>query len=238
MKTKENQERKTNSGAATEVNSHSSHQHALRIKICGMKDPENILQTATLKPHFMGFIFYPKSPRYAQALNISVLNELPKSIKKIGVFVNEDIDNILTIVYKYKLDGVQLHGSELVKTCRDIKDSGLIVIKAFPIEESYNFRVTKTYEGVCDYFLFDTKTDAFGGSGKKFDWTMLNEYKGQTPFILSGGIAQEDIYAIQKIEHPLFYGIDLNSKFETKAGHKNVESLREFLKEIKIHKTH
>ena len=200
----------------------------LAIKICGMKFPENIFAVAALKPDFMGFIFYPKSPRYAEPLNIETLNALPKSIKKIGVFVNEDIEDILTIVYKYNLDGVQLHGSENVDVCKKLNDAGLLVLKAFPITDANNFKVTKTYEGACDYFLFDTKTEAYGGSGVKFDWSILNEYKGETSFILSGGIAPEDAEAILKIEHPKFAGIDLNSKFELKPGLKNVELLRKF----------
>ncbi len=204
----------------------------LTIKICGMKFPSNIFDIADLHPDFMGFIFYPKSPRYAEPLDVEVLNALPKSIKKIGVFVNETLENILTIVFKYKLDGVQLHGNEQVEMCEKLHNTGLIVIKAFPIAEAYNFKVTKIYEGACDYFLFDTKTDAFGGSGLKFDWNMLKEYTGKTPFLLSGGIASNDAESIQNIDHPLFAGIDLNSKFEVKPGLKNVELLNGFLKGI------
>ena len=199
------------------------------IKICGLKYPENIQAVSALKPDFMGFIFYPKSPRYAEPLDIKTLEALPPTIKKIGVFVNEDIENILTIAYKYKLDGLQLHGTELVDMCRKLKKLGYLVIKAFPIAEAYNFKVTKAYEGVCDYFLFDTKTDAYGGSGVKFNWQILKEYKGETPFFLSGGIAVDDAEAIRKIEHPLFAGIDLNSKFELKPGLKNISLLKEFI---------
>jgi len=203
------------------------------LKICGLKYPDNILAVAALKPDFMGFIFYPKSPRYAEPLDSRVLAALPATIKKIGVFVNEDIENILTIAYKYKLDGLQLHGSELVDMCRKLKKLGYIIIKAFPIAEAYNFKVTKSYEGVCDYFLFDTKTDAYGGSGVKFNWQMLKEYTGETPFLLSGGIAADDAEAIQKIEHPKFAGIDLNSKFEDKPGLKNISVLKEFIRNFK-----
>ena len=203
------------------------------LKICGMKYSENIQEAAALKPDFMGFIFYPKSPRYAEPLDITALDALPPSIKKIGVFVNESKENILTIGYKYKLDGVQLHGSELVDMCRELKKLGYIVIKAFPIAEAYNFRVTKGYEGVCDYFLFDTKTESYGGSGVKFNWQILKEYKGETPFLLSGGIEADDAEAILKIEHPKFAGIDLNSKFEIKPGLKNISLLKEFISHFK-----
>ena len=199
------------------------------LKICGLKYPENIQAVSDLKPDFMGFIFYPKSPRYAEPLDSAVLNSLPATIKKIGVFVNEDLENTLTIAYKYKLDGLQLHGAELVDMCRELKKLGYLVIKAFPIAETYNFKVTKSYEGVCDYFLFDTKTEAYGGSGLKFNWKMLNEYTGDTPFLLSGGIALDDAEAIQKIEHPKFAGIDLNSKFEVKPGLKNISLLKDFI---------
>jgi len=199
------------------------------LKICGLKYPENIQAVSDLKPDFMGFIFYPKSPRYAEPLDNAVLNSLPATIKKIGVFVNEDLENTLTIAYKYKLDGLQLHGAELVDMCRELKKLGYLVIKAFPIAEAYNFKVTKSYEGVCDYFLFDTKTEAYGGSGLKFNWKMLNEYTGDTPFLLSGGIALDDAEAIQKIEHPKFAGIDLNSKFEVKPGLKNISLLKDFI---------
>lgn len=205
----------------------------MKIKICGMKFPDNIEAIAPLKPDFMGFIFYPKSPRYAEPLDVKALQSLPKIIKKIGVFVNEDLENILTIATKYDLDGVQLHGSELVDMCRTLRKAGFIVIKAFPIAEAYNFKVTKAYEGACDYFLFDTKTDAYGGSGLKFNWGMLDEYVGETPFLLSGGIAADDAEAILKIEHPLFAGIDLNSKFEIKPGEKNVSLLQRFIDQLK-----
>ncbi len=204
------------------------------VKICGMKYPENIQAVAALHPDFMGFIFYPKSPRYAEPLSPEVLDVIPASIKKIGVFVNEDLENILTIVYKYKLNGVQLHGSEMVSMCAQLKEAGLIVIKAFPIAEAINFIPAKRYEGVCDYFLFDTKTDAYGGSGLKFNWEMLDEYSGETPFFLSGGIAADDVESIQKINHPKFAGIDLNSKFEIRPGEKNVELLSVFLDTINM----
>lgn len=202
------------------------------IKICGMKVPENIKQVAALRPDLMGFIFYPKSPRYAEPLDAETMTALPESIRKIGVFVNEDLERILTLTYKYKLDGVQLHGTENAAICRELKEAGLLVLKAFPIADAYNFKVTGAYEGVCDYFLFDTKTATYGGSGQKFDWGILNEYKGETAFLLSGGIGADDADAILKINHPKMAGIDLNSKFEISAGLKNVELLKSFLTEL------
>lgn len=198
-----------------------------------MKHPENIQNVAALQPDMMGFIFYPKSPRFAAPLDEATLRALPKSIKKIGVFVNENLENILTIATKYDLDGVQLHGTELVNMCKELRKAGYLVLKAFPIAEAYNFKVTKAYEGACDYFLFDTKTDAYGGSGVKFNWGMLSEYVGETPFLLSGGIAADDAGAVLKIEHPKFAGIDLNSKFEISPGLKNVDLLKGFIKQLR-----
>ncbi|MEI8085562.1 MAG: phosphoribosylanthranilate isomerase [Paludibacter sp.] len=205
----------------------------MKIKICGMKFPDNIEAIASLKPDFMGFIFYPKSPRFAEPLDALALKKLPSTIKKIGVFVNENLENILTIAFTYKLDGVQLHGTELVGMCKELKSAGYIVIKAFPIAEAYNFKVTKDYEGACDYFLFDTKTDAYGGSGVKFNWSMLDDYVGETPFLLSGRISADDAEAILKIEHPKFAGIDLNSKFEVKPSLKDQLKLKTFINKLK-----
>ncbi|MDR0812096.1 MAG: phosphoribosylanthranilate isomerase [Paludibacter sp.] len=206
---------------------------ALKIKICGMRDADNIMKISALKPNYLGFVFYPKSPRYAANVNPEVLRKIPSDIKKIGVFVNESLKNILTIAYKFNLDGVQLHGAENIEICKELKNTGLTVIKAFSIFDKSNFLPTKKYEEVCDFFLFDTKvSDAYGGSGVKFDWSLLNEYKGQTPFFLSGGISPDDAEAILQIKHPQFFGIDINSKFETRAGEKNAELLKEFLDKL------
>ena len=204
------------------------------IKVCGLRDAANILQVARLQPDMMGFIFYSRSPRNAEKLNPSVLSQIPNSIKKIGVFVNEDLENILTIIRKYNLDGVQLHGAENFRLCQKLKEKAkVMVIKAFPIMTDDNFKVTNDYESVCDYFLFDTKTDVYGGSGLKFDWTMLNAYHGNKDFILSGGISADDIEPILKINHPKMAGIDLNSKFEIKPGLKDIEKLKYFIHEIR-----
>ena len=205
----------------------------MQIKICGMKYPENILEVSTLHPDYMGFIFYLKSPRFADRLDLSVLNSLPKNIKKVGVFVNESLENILTCIEKYNLDAVQLHGADNKKLCREIKEEAkTMVIKVFPIMASYNLKVTKDYEEVADLFLFDTKTDLYGGSGQKFNWNILHDYQGEKDFLLSGGISADDVKAIRKIEHPKMIGVDLNSRFEIKPGLKNVEMLRNFIEEL------
>jgi len=198
-----------------------------------MKYPDNIREMAQLQPDFMGFIFYPNSPRFVGHLDVNTLGALPTSIKKTGVFVNENLENILTCISKYNMDAVQLHGADNLKLCRRIREEAkTIVIKVFPIMDASNFKVTGDYEEVADYFLFDTKTDLYGGSGQKFNWNILDEYKGNKPFLLSGGIGIDDVKALRAIDHPLLAGIDLNSKFELKPGLKNVALLKQFLDEL------
>ena len=207
---------------------------SIKIKVCGMKNPQNIKDLTALNPDFIGFIFYEKSPRYC-ANELDNLDFIPKNIKKIGVFVNENIDKILEFAKKYDLNGIQLHGSESPDICRQIKANNLLVIKAFSIAESADFERTKDYEGVADYFLFDsppTPKIKYGGTGIKFDWSILNDYQGNTPFLLSGGISVDDAKMIKKITHPHFFGIDINSKFEIEAGVKNVELICSFLKNM------
>ncbi len=217
-----------------ELEAELGEQPGMLVKICGMKQPGNIRQVALLQPDFMGFIFYSKSPRYVEPFPVEILNSLPPGIKKTGVFVNEDIDDILKTVHKYNLDAVQLHGSDLEKVCRKLRETELIIIKAFPISTASNFIPTLHYEGLCDYFLFDTRTDHHGGSGLKFNWNLLYEYKGKTPFFLSGGIAPDDVNTISAINHPLLAGIDLNSRFELKPGLKDADKLREFLHALTV----
>lgn len=198
-----------------------------------MKYPDNIREVATLNPDYMGFIFYRNSPRFVNNLNVTTLNSIPKEIKKVGVFVNENLENILTYIHKYDLNVVQLHGAENRKLCEAIKqEAGTRVIKVFSIMDKHNFKVTDEYEDASDLFLFDTKTDLYGGSGLKFNWSILHEYQGEKPFLLSGGIGIDDANAIRKINHPKMIGVDLNSKFELKPGLKDVRLLNEFITKL------
>lgn len=203
------------------------------IKICGLKSPENIRQVVALQPDMIGFIFYPKSPRYLNNPKDIAKLYIPPSIKRIGVFVNEAKDIILAKVKIYQLQGVQLHGDESPALCLALKQKNLRVIKAFSVSHPEDLKKCTLYEGFADYFLFDTKTQGYGGSGEKFDWEIINAYKGLTPFILSGGISPEDTGAILSFKHARFAGIDLNSRFEVSPGEKNIESLKQFLQKIK-----
>ncbi len=203
------------------------------IKICGMKYPDNILEVGSLLPDYMGFIFWPKSARYFDG----DMPNLPKSIKKVGVFVNENISIIETKIAKYNLQAIQLHGQESVEFCSELKaKSGAVIeiIKVFSADENFDFSVLKPYESVCDYFLFDTKGKLPGGNGITFDWRILENYPSSKPFFLSGGIGIEEIKNIKEISKtnlPL-YAIDINSKFEIEPGLKDIKRLKDLKIEI------
>lgn len=206
----------------------------MKIKVCGMRNPDNITELAKLSIDYMGLIFYPKSPRYIGELNPQILDILPSHIDKIGVFVDEELDTVLEQIEKYGLILVQLHGQESPQYCRECWNlSNAGVIKAFNISSGDDFEQTKPYEGICNYFLFDTKTSQHGGSGQKFYWSILEAYTGNTPFFLSGGISSDDVEAIKKIEHPRLYGIDINSRFEIEPGSKKIELIDKFIKELR-----
>ncbi|RFZ94204.1 phosphoribosylanthranilate isomerase [Mucilaginibacter conchicola] len=197
----------------------------MRIKVCGLKYKDNIEAVAGLKPDYMGFICYEKSPRFIEGLDPEALFQQPEDIVKTGVFVNEDADVISKLIYKYKFDAIQLHGDESPEFCALFKHE-VEVIKAFGVDESFDFEQLEAYKNSVDYFLFDTKTPSHGGSGIAFDWTILNKYKLDVPFFLSGGLSTENIGEVTDIKHPAFYGVDLNSKFELSPGLKDIDKLK------------
>ena len=206
---------------------------SMKVKVCGMKYPQNIRDLEGLHPDYMGFIFYPPSPRYVGE-DTELKTFLPSiSIKKVGVFVNAAYEEIIKIRTDFSLDIVQLHGKEPEALCRQLKQQGIPVIKAFSISSPADFIDTKEYVDVCDYFLFDTKTPHYGGSGLKFDWQILQAYTYHVPFFLSGGIALSDVEDIKKIAHPQLVAIDVNSRFETSPATKNINQLQQFIQEIK-----
>jgi len=198
-----------------------------------MCDTQNIQQLATLNPDYMGFIFYEKSPRYAASVDKSVLTSLPAGIKRVGVFVSESVEVMRATAQAYGLDALQLHGGETPLQCLQLREEDYILFKAFSIAEAADFEILEEYEGCCDYFLFDTKTSGHGGSGEKFDWSLLDHYKGETPFFLSGGIYLDDVEAIKNITHPKFAGVDVNSRFEIEPGLKDIEKLKVFIQKIR-----
>lgn len=200
-----------------------------------MRDPENISGVVAVSPDYIGFIFYPKSPRFVGFEPVPEISLLvPDSIKKVGVFVNELPETILQVCSDWKLDAVQLHGQEPPEVCQQIKQSGQMVFKAFSVDERFNPNQLLPYAGVCDYFLFDTKGQLPGGTGKKFDWQLLDDYQFDVPFFLSGGIRPDDADRIKKVSHPQLAGIDLNSGFEYEPGLKNIEKLNEFVTKLTL----
>jgi phosphoribosylanthranilate isomerase len=201
----------------------------MQIKVCGMKDPGNIRELIQLPINWLGLIFYEQSPRYAGELNVDELKIVPSSIQKTGVFVNASAKNISEHVRRFDLQAVQLHGEESPALCRELKSQGVQVIKTFSIENPEDLKSCVFYEDACDYYLFDTKTLQYGGSGKKFDWQTLSFYQGKTPFFLSGGIDLEDAETIQQLDFPQFYAVDLNSRFEILPGIKNIGKIQQFI---------
>lgn len=199
------------------------------VKICGMRDADNIREIERLGIDWMGFIFYEGSARH-------ILRKpayLPDKARRVGVFVNERPERIVEIVADFDLSFIQLHGDETPETCRILRTAGQSLIKAFPIASEKDFQATEPFESLCDYYLFDTKTSGYGGSGTSFDWSLLRHYHGTTPFLLSGGIGPDDAEAILKLRHPRFAGIDLNSRFEIVPGRKDPETVRNFLAKIR-----
>ncbi|WP_236554572.1 phosphoribosylanthranilate isomerase [Flavobacterium sp. 9AF] len=192
-----------------------------------MKYPENIQDICTLKPDYLGFIFWEKSLR---RFTDDAIIDIPKNIKKIAVFVDEEFETIKGIIKKFEFDAVQLHGSESPELCQKLKKLGVEVIKSFSIDEDFDFNLLSDYEESVDLFLFDTKGKLPGGNGISFDWNLLLNYKLTKPFFLSGGIGLTSVDAIKSFLNTdtakYCYGVDVNSRFEKKVGFKNFSKLR------------
>ncbi|HEY4194146.1 MAG TPA: phosphoribosylanthranilate isomerase [Mucilaginibacter sp.] len=204
----------------------------MKMKICGLKHPDNINAVACLGPDYVGFICYAPSPRYATDLQAETLAALPKSIYKTAVFVNEDAETINKLIATYNFDAIQLHGNEDPAFCKSFVNK-VTVIKAFGLDKDFNFERLNDFAGSVDYFLFDTKTDLHGGSGQSFDWTLLDNYKLDIPFFLSGGLGLDNLDEVRSIKHPQFYGVDLNSKFEIEPGLKDIDKLKKAFELLK-----
>ena len=196
-------------------------------KVCGMRNAENIREVSALGIDLMGFIFWPKSSRYVS----EPPNYLPIDCKRVGVFVDATLEDIRQHIHDYQLDIVQLHGHESPKFAEALKPA--IIIKAFNIATAEDLAQTIPYEGLVDFFLFDTKAQLPGGSGEQFDWSVLSQYEGTTPFLLSGGIGPDDAERIKAFHHERCIGIDLHSRFELAPALKDVHQLKEFLKKVK-----
>ena len=203
------------------------------VKVCGMREPKNIEQVAQLGVDMMGFIFYPKSPRYVSY--VLARSDADRKVCRVGVFVNDSIPEILDKIHSFSLNAVQMHGNESRELCEQLSEANgdIKIIKAISVSNAGDIQKYKEYVGAVDYFLFDTKCKTVGGSGQQFDWRILDEYDGDVPFLLSGGIGPEDAFRIRTFHHSQCVGIDLNSRFEIEPGVKDVEKLNKFLNEIK-----
>ncbi len=229
----------------------------MKLKVCGMKYTENMQQVADLQPDYLGFIFYEKSKRNFEG----IIPELPNAIKKTGVFVNEHIEIVISLVEEYRLEVIQLHGDESVEYVIELKKqlaenralyieenksikkkknqhyiarNDVEIIKVFGIKDTFNFDILQPYLEVVDFFLFDTKGKERGGNGTKFDWTVLENYPYEKPFFLSGGIGLDDLEQLKIVlnSNLPIYALDVNSKFESKPGVKNIQELKKFSENV------
>lgn len=211
-----------------------------------MRDADNIRDISALGVDMIGLIFYPPSPRYVQQFSSGAgiipdyAPDMGKTPLRVGVFVDEMPQNIVTRVYNYKLDYIQLHGNEPRETLENLRATidpdikpKIKIIKAISVSSAEDIKKYKEYVGAADLFLFDTKCKTVGGSGEQFDWQVLQAYDGDVPFILSGGIGPDNAERIKNFHHPKCIGIDLNSKFEIEPALKDVEKLKQFLVKVK-----
>ena len=204
------------------------------IMVCGMTDASNIRQVAKTGVDWIGIIFWQPSSRYCH--DPGVAQTIPEGIQRVGVFVDEEVETIVRRTEECGLNRVQLHGRETATSIRQLRQrlpQGVEIIKAISILTLDDLALAEGYEPLVDYLLFDTKCKTVGGSGRQFDWSILNHYQGQRPFLLSGGIGPDDARRLAAFSHPQLAGYDLNSRFETAPGIKNVEALQRFLAEQK-----
>ena len=201
----------------------------MKIKVCGMRDPDNIRAVEALKVDWIGLIFHPLSPRYVA----TPPRYLPTTARRVGVFVDTSDATIAQTASLYGLQTIQFHGSESPERCHRWQQRGFEVIRAIGVGTEADMRRTESYIGACDYLLFDTQTVGHGGSGRRFDWRLLDSYHGSTPFLLSGGLSPDSLEALRAFRHPAFAGVDLNSGFETAPALKNLDTLYPFVNELK-----
>jgi phosphoribosylanthranilate isomerase len=204
----------------------------LKIKVCGMRNPDNIQQLIGLGPDFIGFILFPGSKRYL-GNNYVLEADVPGMIQKVGVFVNSVISDVVHWKSRLDLDIVQLHGTEPPEYCKEIHGVGLKIIKSFGIDHNFEFSILDAYAPFCDYFLFDAITPLHGGSGLKYDWSVLQKYSLDIPFFLSGGIGPDDASVLSKLNVNKLLAIDINSRFEISPGLKDIDLIKNFLAKLR-----
>lgn len=197
-----------------------------------MRDPENIREVLSVQPDYMGFIFYPESKRYV-GNNFNLDANFPSSCKKVGVFVNEPLDSMLSLAQQHGLAAIQLHGEESLELCRAVRAEDYEVIKVIRVHPHTDFDETISYEEVVDYFLFDTATSNYGGSGKTFDWQNLDRYNQKVPFFLSGGISPQNVSGVSALAGMNIHAIDANSGVERSPAVKDLTLIKELYNKLK-----
>jgi len=205
----------------------------LKIKICGMRDVENIRAVSAFRPDYMGFIFYEKSPRFV-GHDFVIPSEFPGEINRVGVFVDHTKQFVTDTMNSLQLDYAQLHGDESVEYCDELKEHGVKIIKVFRVDEDFDFGTTTQFETVADFFLFDTKGKLYGGNAIPFDWTLLAQYNQALPFFLSGGIQLGNIQKLKDILTLNIHAIDINSGVEDRPGFKNITKISEIINQLHI----
>ncbi len=206
----------------------------MKIKVCGMREADNIRTVEQLGINYMGFIFWPKSSRYVASLP----DYLPTQCKRVGVFVDSSLNDVLQHCTDFHLDVIQLHGNEspsyLEKLRKLLIDSNMpaTIMKAVSVSSREDIMTYRNYDGLVEAFLFDTKCSTVGGSGRQFDWSVLSSYDGELPFLLSGGIGPDDADLVHNFQHPRMMGIDLNSRFESAPAQKDITKLKHFLQAL------
>lgn len=206
----------------------------MKVKVCGNVFQENFMAIHQLQPDYLGFILYEKSERYIDLNNNEIKRYFHQiSIPKVAVSVNMNADNLINTLTTYNFEFAQLHGDENVEYCMKVKSSGVKVIKVIRVESDIDLQTADKYANACDYLLFDTAGKKYGGNGQKFNWNLLKNYALNLPFFLSGGIHPDDVDALKNFHHPAFWGIDINSGFESSPGMKNLEKIEKFLHKIR-----
>ena len=206
----------------------------MKIKVCGMRADENIAALCQLPVDHIGFIFYRKSPRYVKDAPAATI---PERIKKVGVFVNASVEEIISKATDHQLDLIQLHGDETPGFCHLLKNKGFVLIKAFAADSHFDFGQLNDFEDCCDYYLLDAKGDSYGGNGLQFDWQILKNYTSEKKFFLSGGIDLESVDEVLKIDLPQLYAIDVNSKFESAPALKDISKIKRLTDRLVLEKT-
>ena len=199
----------------------------IQLKVCGMRDEDNIMQVAALRPDYMGFIFFPTSPRFV-GMDFMIPSSFPVNIKRVGVFVNEANEVMIELHHRLKLDFLQLHGHESVAQVRDLQEKGIKVIKVFSVDDSFDFSTIISYEKHVSFFLFDTKGKYYGGNAMAFNWEKLKEYNQKVPFFLSGGLNEENVKGIEALKAMNLHALDVNSGVEISPALKDIDKLKAF----------